>query len=313
MKRFLWILAIVAIAAVSCSKDNGSKTMQPALNAVDYSDMANWFQTGEPIDKTLKDVFYLIPTAGEDWTDENGVIHHMLDVNNPEHREAMISRFNVAYPIFGERANFFSPYYRQITLQVWEGGKDSIDKYYPFTFEDVKASFNYYMKYLNGGREFILAGFSQGAKGVKELMKIMTDEEFSRMKAAYVIGFPILQEDIDVTDHFVPAQGAEDTGVTISYSSVDNEEGIGDMFRHSKMIINPANWSTGTEVAQVNNVVTNYINKEHMMLFVDGVDPASVYQPAYASLFPYGNFHLLELPLYKEFLRENVKVRLYGK
>ncbi len=313
MKRYLWIFAILAIILAACSKDNRPKIIPPVSNALDYSDINNWFRTGEPMDMTLKDVFYLIPTAGEDWTDEDGVVHHLLDVGNPAHREAMMSRFNMAYPIFGEKANFFSPYYRQITLQVWEGGKDSIDKYYPMTFEDVRASFDYYMKYLNGGREFILAGFSQGAKGVKELIKTMTDEEFSRMKAAYVIGFPILQEDIDATDRFVPAQGAEDTGVTISFNSVDNEEGIGDIFRYSKMIINPANWSTGTEVAQISEGVTNCINKEHMMLFVDGVDPATVYQPAYAALFPYGNFHLLELPLYKDFLRENVKVRLYGR
>ncbi len=168
------------------------------------------------------------------------------------------------------------------------------------------------MEHWNGGREFVLAGFSQGAKGVKELIKSMTDEQFARMKAAYVIGFPVLEEDLAATNRFKPAQGAKDTGVTISWNSVDNEDGIGDIFRHSQMIINPASWSTGTEVAQVNDTVTSYISKEHMMLFVDGVNPASVYSEATSMLFPYGNYHLLELPLYGKFIRENVKLRLYG-
>ncbi len=309
MKRVLVVIAAAAMVFAGCRKDDvgGAEVSEP-----DYSESVSWFQTGREIDPSLKDVFYVIPTAGEDWVDEDGVTHHHLDITNPDHRAAMETRFNMAYPIFGDRANFFSPYYRQITLQVWAGGPEAVNKYYPLTYKDVKAAFDYYMKHWNGGREFVLAGFSQGAKGVKELIKSMTDEQFSRMKAAYVIGFPVLQEDLDATDRFVPAQGSDDTGVTISYNSVDNEEGITDTFRHSKMIINPANWSTGTEVAQVNDTVTNYINKEHMMLFVDGVDPKTIYQPAMASLFPLGNFHLLELPLYAPYLRENVKKRLYG-
>ncbi len=312
MKNYVfWAVALLTLVAAGCN--NNDDDIMVYGDGTDYAESKYWFQTGKTIDPTLKDVFYVIPTAGEDWVDEAGTTHHLLDVDNPDHRTAMENRFNMAYPIFGEGVNFFSPYYRQITLQVWAGGEKAINTYYPIAFADVQAAFNYYMEHWNGGREFVLAGFSQGAKGVKELIKSMSDEQFARMKAAYVIGFPILQEDLNATDRFVPAQGAADTGVTISYNSVDNEEGISDILRHSKMIINPANWSTGTEVAQVSEGVTNYINKEHMMLFVDGVDPESVYLPDMSMLFPYGNFHLLELPLYKEHLRENVKLRLYGE
>ncbi len=311
MRRLLLAVAFAAMTMVACDKDDDKN--KPLAEVLDYSDGDNWFQTGKEMDPNLSDVFYLIPTAGEDWVDEDGVTHHFLDVTNPAHRAMMDNRFNMAYPIFGDGVNFFSPYYQQITLQVWANGPEWIDEYYPVTFKDVKAAFDYYMKHWNGGRDFVLAGFSQGAKGVKELVKSMTDEQFARMKAAYVIGFPVLQEDLDATDRFVAAEGAADTGVTISWNSVDNEEGIGDILCNSKMIINPANWSTGTEVAQVNDTVTNYINKEHMMLFVDGVDPDSVYAPAMSALFPYGNFHLLELPLYGGFIRENIKLRLYGE
>ncbi len=312
VNNYVWsIVLLAAVAFVGCDDDDN--TQQPEFVEMDYANRNYWFQTGKDINPNLLDVFYVIPTAGSDWVDNSGEVHHTLDINNPNHREAMENRFNMAYPIFGDSANFFSPYYRQITLEVWAAGEDAINKYYPIAFADVKAAFDYYMKHWNGGREFVLAGFSQGAKGVKELVKSMTDEQYSRMKAAYVIGFPILQEDLDATDRFVAAQGVDDTGVTISYNSVDNEAGIGDIFRHTKMIINPANWSTGTEVAQVNDTVTNYINKEHMMLFVDGVNPATIFQPEMAMLFPLGNFHLLELPLYAPYLRENVKKRLYGK
>ncbi len=306
----------MATLAACCKGDdnNGNNGVEvPERAPVNYADSRNWFETNREINPEWKDVFYVIPTAGESWVNEKGEICHYLDINNPDHRLAMENRFNMAFPIFGDQANFFSPYYRQITLEVWEAGNAAINHYYPATFADVKAAFDYYMKHWNGGREFVLAGFSQGAKGVKELIKSLSDEEFSRMKAAYVIGFPVLQEDIDATDRFVPAQGATDTGVTISYNSVTGEEGIGDIFRNSKMIINPVNWSTGSEVAQISVGVHNYVNREHMMLFVEGFDAESIYQPAMAKLFPLGNLHLMELPLYKDFLRENVKVRLYGE
>ncbi len=313
MKKIFFLSTLIAIALIGCNPNEPQNPDTPKMDVTDYAQTNAWFQTGKAINPDLLDVFYLIPTAGQDWVDANGATHHILDINNPEHRATMEMRYNIAAPIFGDSANLFSPYYQQITLEVWAGGPDSINKYYPIAFADVKASFDYYMEHWNNGRDFILAGFSQGAKGVKELMKVMTEEQYARMKAAYVIGFPILQEDLDATDRFKPAQGADDLGVTISYNSVDDEAGIGNIFRHSKMIINPANWSTGTEVAQVNDTVTNYINKEHMMLFVDGVDPNTVFQPAMAMLFPKGNYHLLELPLYAPYLRENVKVRLYGK
>ncbi len=312
MKNIYFLSCLMAIALISC--DNNEPTNSNGSQSVavtDYSKAEAWFQTGKEINPDLLDVFYVIPTSGSDWVDAEGVNHHLLDITNPDHRTAMETRFNMAYPIFGDSANFFSPYYQQVTLEVWAGGYDTINTYYPLAFADVKAAFDYYMAHWNNGREFVLAGFSQGAKGVKELMKVMTDEQYARMKAAYVIGFPVLQEDLDATDRFKPAQGADDLGVTISYNSVDDEAGIAELFRHSKMIINPANWSTGTEVAQVNDTVTNYINKDHMILFVDGVNPNSIFQPAMAMLFPKGCYHLLELPLYAPYLRENVKLRLY--
>ncbi len=321
MKKFS-ILALVAVVLgmSACNPDeptnpdgSQSTTDTDSTTVTDYSKSEAWFQTGKAINPDLLDVFYLIPTAGSDWVDENGMNHHILDITNPDHRAAMEQRFGIASPIFGDSTNLFSPYYQQITLEVWAGGEDSIKTYYPTAFADVKAAFDYYMANWNNGRKFVIAGFSQGAKGVKELVKTMTDEQFALVQAVYVIGFPILQEDLDAAngDRFKPAQGADDLGVTISYNSVDDENGISDIFRHSQMIINPANWSTDTEVAQVNDTVINYISKEHMVLFVDGVDPDPLFMPEAATLFPKGCFHLLELPLYAPHLRENVKLRLY--
>ncbi len=320
MKKYFRLIAFTAIALTfgACEEDNNEGAGNEAKSFItppkpDYAEGTSWFQTGKEIDSQLADVFYLIPTSGSDWVNEDGKVCHFFDVNKPEHRELMDTRFSMGYNIFGDSVNFFSPYYREITLEVWAGGNDSVNKYYPTTYSDVKAAFDHYMEKWNGGRNFVLAGFSQGAKGVKELIKNMTDEQFSRMKAAYVIGFPVWQEDLDATERFKGATGADDLGVTISFNSADNEDGIGPLFHNSTMIINPVNWSTGTDTVQVNDTVQNYINRENMTLFVDGVDPASVFNETAAALFPLGNYHLLELPLYGKYLRENMKLRLYKK
>ncbi len=320
MKKYFKSIALTAVALMffACTDENDESTGSKADSFVttpapDYGQTTSWFQTGKEINPQLADVFYLIPTSGADWVNEDGKVCHFFDINKPEHRELMNTRFNMGHNIFGDSVNFFSPYYREITLEVWAGGNDSVNKYYPTTYSDVKAAFDYYMENWNDGRDFVLAGFSQGAKGVKELVKNMTDEQFSRMKAAYVIGFPVLQEDLDATERFKGATGADDLGVTISFNSADDEDGIGPLFHNSTMIINPVNWSTGSDTVQVNDTVRNYISHEHMTIFVDGVDPNSVFSEATAPLFPLGNYHLLELPLYGKYLRENMKLRLYKK
>ncbi len=323
MRKFKFLLlAVCACVAVGCSEDAGSvDTGSGSAGEGKYASMENWYRT-ETIDPDLCDVFYVVETCTQPWTDENGVLQYYADLSIPEQREAMTARFIRAEEIFGDEANFFTPYYNQVNLGVWLGGDEAINKYYPKAFSEVKAAFDYYMKHWNGGRKFILAGFSQGAKGVKELIKSMPQEQYERMVAAYVIGFAILEEDV-ATGRFIPAQGSHDTGVTISYNTADNPEGVGPFFKNSQMIINPVNWSTEAGTAEIPTVtindktynnVTITLDKEHMTLFADGIDPNDLYAgDEMESIFPMGNFHMAELPLYADFLRENVKDRLYQR
>ncbi len=285
-----------------------------------YGSMDNWYRT-ENINNELCDVFYVVETCTQPWKDENGEIQYYADISRPEQRQVMTERFVRAQNVFGDSANFFTPYYNQVNIGVWLGGEEAVNRYYPKAFAEVKAAFDYYMKHWNNGRKFILAGFSQGAKGVKELVKSMTQEQYDRMVAAYVIGFAVLEEDV-ASGRFIPAQGSHDTGVTISYNTADNPEGIGIFFKNSQMIINPVNWSTEakTEILPMLNLngdtyenVTVTLDKEYMTLFTDGIDPNPFFMQEMSAIFPYGNFHMVELPLYADFLRENVKDRLYQR
>lgn len=60
--------------------------------------------------------------------------------------------------------NFYSPYYRHITLNTWATlNEDTIRRRYEaVAWKDVKNAFEHYLTHYNQGRPFILAGFSQG-------------------------------------------------------------------------------------------------------------------------------------------------------
>ena len=148
--------------------------------APDYQESQMWYKAGaETVPETGKapvDVFYILPTCVWDWTDSLGRTCHFADVRNPEHIAAMLPSNELAYDIFGKYADFYSPYYRQITLDSWTSDEIAEERF-PYAMEDVYRAFDYYMEHWNDGRPFFLAGFSQGAKCVVELLKSLDEDE----------------------------------------------------------------------------------------------------------------------------------------
>ncbi len=300
-------LYLLALLAVACGKsvDSGS---EPMPKAPDYSASECWYTNvvGEPLEAV--DVFYILPTCVFDWADSDGVTYHYADVYSGEQRAAQLYSYELAEEIFGSEANLYAPYYRQITLNVWMDGEEAVDELFPATMADIEAAFDNFIETKNSDRPFIIAGFSQGGKAVVELLKKLSAEERARLIAAYVIGYKVTDDDLQ-NSNIVAATGADDTGVTICYSSVATVDAINPMISDSKICINPVNWATDSTVAQLNESVTVTVDTTYNVLIVDGLDSEALYTPDLADLFKIGNYHLQELELYKESLRENVAVR----
>ena len=55
---------------------------------------------------------------------------------------------------------------------------------FPIAMGDVREAFRYYIENLNEGRPFVLAGFSQGAQALVELLKELPESLHERMVAA---------------------------------------------------------------------------------------------------------------------------------
>ncbi|MDO4957430.1 MAG: DUF3089 domain-containing protein [Bacteroidales bacterium] len=293
-------LTLLALALFSCSK-------QPAENI--YADNNNWFDNGKDINPQLADVFYILPTCVFDWTDSIGQMHHHASLTDEKQRAAMQPSYELADRIFADSANFFAPYYRHITMESWKT-EDTVAERFPMAMDDIRAAFKHYLKEWNNGRPFILAGFSQGAKCVIELIKEMDEQTYSKFIAGYVCGYRVTQQDLQ-SKTLKPAQSSTDTGVAIVYNTVTKPQGINPIISgNNQIIINPASWTTDYLPHPLNDSISIQIDSINKVLIVQGIDEEKAFIPTLDWIFPKGNIHLQELTLYQEQLQKNVKQRI---
>ena len=299
---------------VQCQKDNESFTFSGALpKAPEYGDATQWYISDR---HAGADVFYIISTETGDYT-LNGTAYCHADTYNDSLRGPLHAEMLGVDTLISGRLNFFSPYYRQCSLQSFMNDT-TLKERLPIATDDVQRSFDYYLKHLNNGRPFILAGFSQGAIIMLELMKRMNNETFSRLIAAYAIGTSITKETLNQNPRIKAAQGADDTGVTICYNSVRDASCA--IWGNSDVAINPVNWRTDAEPAQLmtepspllpvsdqkKDTMTIHLDTTTGLLFVDGFTATDYVLPLIGKE---GNYHSREIWLYRDQLRENIALR----
>lgn len=309
---------------IGCShKDTISLPLSP-----DYSDPTCWFQANRQTTDKSYDIFYIVPTCIFDWKDEKERIHHHMDVYNTGHQESVNSAIMLAKNIFADSCNFFSPYYRQISIESWMTDKHTIEERYKIAFEDIQAAFEYFMLHHNNNRPFILAGHSQGGKAVLDLLKYnMNSARYSRLVAAYPMGYPVKQKDLGA--FLKPARDSIDTGVIISFNSVSDNSAIANILSEAAYSINPLNWQTDSTYApksehlgfvtiradgsieqEIPHLLGAYIDPKTKALIVDGVQAEDYYLEVLSPLFPQGNYHIVELNFFYRNLQRNILSRI---
>lgn len=305
MNRLPLFSALASLVLVSCSS-------QPSTTIKSiYADPDCWYDNGKAVDPALADVFYILPTCVHDWTDSIGTEHYLASRTDPEQRRRMLPSYQLADDIFADSANFFAPYYSQVTLESWTESDEVLEARFSIAMSDIREAFDYYLRHQNQGRPFVLAGFSQGGKCVVELVKSMEPETYSRMVAAYVCGYRVTEQDVARSSHLRPALKSDDTGVTIVYNTVSDTLGITPRLSEGNVwISNPASWTQDEEFHRLNDEVSIRIDQQHKVLIADGIDAEQQFIPQYAELFPLGCLHLLELTLYHDQLQRNVKQRI---
>lgn len=279
--------------------------------APDYKNELMWVTYLNDSTGSGADVFYIPSTWEYDWYYSDGRISHHADPSRADHRADMKIEIDGVADYMAEGNNFYSPFYRHITLDSWATlNEDTINRRFnEVAFEDIKASFAYYLENQNQNRPFILAGFSQGGKSVVELLKILDPDTRKRMVSAYVMGYKVTPEDIITRPYIKAAQDSVDTGVVICYNSVSDVKYTKPVVAEpNTMCINPVNWTTESLPATLDDTITVTLHPAAKVLVVQGYDGSSL--PNILDILNVGDYHGAEPWLYKECLRKNFRQRI---
>ena len=293
MKSRLWLAALVL--AASC----GPREVIP--EAPDYASPEAWYVTDRG---GAVDLFYISSTETFD-TSEGRRVYHFAQAADSSACPGMRAEMQGVDRIMGGDLNFYSPFYRQVTMETY-ADTALISSRFPLAMDDVRAAFKYYVDELSGGRPFVLAGFSQGAEALVELLKEMPDSLQDRLVAAYVLGWKITSEDL-AASAIRPAQGSDDTGVTICYNSVETPSAASPLVSEGNVVaINPVNWCTDATPAVLFDSLTVTLDPETKLLLVDGYEGTGY---AWKPYFQDGCYHTFEIRWYGDHLRENIAQR----
>ena len=302
-----------------------SMTVELVGTASDYSNKDNWLAIPEITKKA--DTIYFYPTA---YNDASEGAKDICDIDNKAVREEAQRLYARQAVAFEDATNVFAPYYRQSNIfAVMEHADD------PESFQkneqrtDVYAALDYYFENYNDGRPFILAGHSQGSM----MIRLVLDEYFSmhpeladQMIAAYAIGESFPKDWLDKHTYVKFAEGADDTGVIVSW----NTEGPGNKNANNFVVekgavsINPINWKRDDTYAPAkDNLGSRSLDENGEYVITPGLNDAQVntergvvicttssqFVPL-SNLFGEESLHGVDFDLYFENIRQNVKVRV---
>jgi len=304
--------------------------------AVDYAATDNWLALSSAADKDV-DIFYLYPTAYYKLSASDPIV---CGIDNEMMRSNATLAFSRQATAFATEGNIYAPYYRQADattcLSLSLEAQDELLS--GMTKEDVFAAFEYYIENFNNGRPFILAGHSQGSNMLLYLLSEYMAEHpdvYNRMVAAYVIGYSVTEEYLAENPHLKFAEGADDTGVIISYNTqAPTIEGNNPIVLPDALVINPLTWTRDDtyaaaaenlgsimlntngsvvldengEFKQVMNFADAYIDSENGVLICSTVD-VDTWAPGNV-VFGRGVFHSFDYPFYYYNLRENAAYRI---
>ena len=356
------VILAVAVSACSDSNDNPvNPNPQPADgippvvknlpgyeawdSPVDYSKAENWAALPTKADKAY-DVFYLQPTS---WSVAEGETCRVASLDNQTMRYGGIICSAIhAQAVFGDYCNVYCPYYRQVDAEyIGEVSWEEAQELWQYeASKDPMQALDYYFEHYNQGRPFFLAGHSQGSAVTKALLAGYFKEHpdyLSRMIAAYPLGYAITTNYLQKNPHLKFAEGADDTGVIVSW----NVEGAENKTQRNIVVapsgslsINPLNWKLDATPASitenkgsllvtdlvdfVNEIQTKGTDAAIAAHMTEGLSDAAIdtergvvvttadaaYRHANTGIFGTASYHSFDWLFFIGNLRENVGTRI---
>lgn len=313
--KTVWAVMALHLALVLLCACTGNKST--AVSVWDNDSL--WYRSEAPYDSSKIDVIYYVSTEVLSAKDSLGNVAWQsqlvpTDLAAMQGEIAWIEQ-NEFYSDF----NVIAPYYHQFTFDaIWQLDKQAFDAVYQKVAVEACEAFDYYMEHQNHGRPFILAGFSQGAMLMLDILKHMTDEQYSRMIACYMQGYRLSADDLK-HPHVKAATGETDRGVAISFNSVQKPDAMWPLLAEGAAVtINPVNWKTDDTPAEFSfdgTTNTVHIDKDTNLLIVETDNP-DYYHQYYEQATFYGdagvkpdNLHHWDLLFYSRMIHDNALKR----
>lgn len=218
----------------------------------DYSDPGNWASLPRTPDKKA-DTFYIYPTA---YVSTAKDAPDIVPIEDETMRKGALGNIELNCGVFSESTNVYAPFYRQSNLGVIAGlsGDELLEFQMREQRTDVYAALDYYFTHYNNGRPFILAGHSQGSVMLKLVLREYMQahpEYYERMIASYVLGYSITNEDLEINPNLRFAEGADDTGVIVSWNTEGPSNGDNFCVLPGALAINPLSWKRDGNYAPI--------------------------------------------------------------
>jgi len=225
--------------------------------APDYALAQDWVSLPKAPRKAV-DVFWVYPTV----YDGKPVV---AAIDSAQMRQGAEYTLLVQASVFGDDANIFAPLYRQTNLSVVSMDRATRERYFSVGQRDVKKAFAYYLKNLNHGRPFILAGHSQGAEVLSAIVRenLDTPEVREKLVAAYIIGWSITRQDLKEYPFMEICRAAAQTGCIVTYNSVAaGRQAEAPTLLPGAVSVNPLSWSADDGLAPASDNLGSVIFDE---------------------------------------------------
>lgn len=333
--KYLIVGVALTVFIASCSdKYLPYKThyqFKSEANKPDYSNLNYWaahplkWDPSDSIPRPLRknkrdslvDVFFLHPTIYTMKLKDSNLNAEIDDA----YLNAKTDYSSILYQasVFNQHARIYAPRFREAHISAYFS-KDTLAalKAFDMAYEDVKAAFEYYIKYNNNGRPIIIASHSQGTTHALRLLKEYFESKplQKQLVAAYVVGMAIPK------NFFSSLEMCEDpvqTGCICGWRTFrkDFKPPYVIAEKDSSWVTNPITWKTDNEYAsrKMNKgSVLFKFNKIYKKTTDAQINEGVIWvkRPKFPWSFLYStkNYHVGDINLYYMDIKKNVDQRI---
>lgn len=334
MRQRILTLFLVGFIFFGCKVQNSitESTISASTNAtkiasfkttIDYSMATNWavlpenypndlkkYTTQKPLDSI--DIFYVYPTL---ITSKNDTRWNVSIEDSLQRKKVLNTAVHFQASAWANTGSIYVPYYRQAHIRSYHNYENGGEKALLNAYSDVKAAFEYYLKYYNKGRGIILVGHSQGSTHLSTIVHDFFDGKplQKQLVAAYIPGIGFNKNEFK-TVKFMDKPNQIGGFVTWNTFKKKFDKKNYNWYK-GKAVINPITWDT-TRIA-TKNLHKGFLfsnNKMYKNSFTTHLDNGVIWIstphfPYRYLTFAMRNYHAGDINLFWEDIRENSLLR----